>query len=189
MFSRLRKQKDNCSITINELLEKDSSKLIATTIINGFPAEFRDKGTDSIRAGYYSFYKNGDLKAYSFFATTQAYTYHEEYDVIGGLTRIEGKPLVNYNVELISKDSVFFQLYFFALNKKYENLNISANNVKMFNLSLTDDTLYSNMKVVSFGLNVKGIENIKVYLDVKYINACTQKKETLKDTIALKYTP
>lgn len=177
-----------CVFTKDELLKKDGDKVFATKITKSGFSDFRDKGKDSITSGYYCFYNNAHLKSYQYFADMKTYVYSEEYDAKGNLSKIEGTPLVHNFVKLIA-DSLLIKLYFFSLNKHYKKINVITSDNRNLDLKLSDDTLYSNMKIASFAYNgLKEDKDIISYIDVEYENICTHESRIFRDTIALRYT-
>jgi hypothetical protein len=179
----------NCLYTKDQLLKENEAKIFSTKEEKGVPVEFRDKGKDSIAAGYYSFYDNGGLKSYEYFSTMRDYVYGEQYDRKGALIKIEGIPLVHKYVKLNS-DSLVIRMYFFALGKKYKNVNIITADNREVNLSLLEDTLYSNMKSACFTYyNLKEKQDIITYVNGDYEDLCNKETRSFKDTISLSYTP
>jgi hypothetical protein len=155
----------NCTITIDELLKDSSVRVFQIKGSSGeMISEFRDKGKDSLIAGYYSFYGNGHLRYYKFFSTLNDYVYNEEYNDIGNLIKKEGNPLVHKCIKRVSQDSISIDIYFFSMNKSYEKLHVKTMNNKLLNLQLKKDTLYSNTTCASFGVNFKGYKDIDIYL-------------------------
>ncbi len=177
----------NCILTNEQIVNQQSKKIV--TIPNdsaNLPDDLGDRGLDSLtRIGYYTFYKNKNLKSYRFFATNDAYTYNEEYDIDGNLKKTEGGPLVFTNIKEIGKDSAFFQLYFSRLNRVFDDsVLISMDNRNIFKVNLIDDSLRSYISISSFGINTKGFKKFKVYISTNYVNSCNYKKNTLLDTLA-----
>jgi hypothetical protein len=177
----------NCTLTIDELLNKNRDKAF---IVDSFADEkiviLKDRGKDTINAGYYSFYESGKLKSYQFIIDEDTSDYTEQYDTLGNIIHIEGKPLTQAVIKQVNADSLFLTVYFFALNKEYETLHIKTNNNKEFTLALADDTLrYTNTKCASAGINIKGCSEVTAYWDTKYKNICTDTTETLIDSIPL----
>lgn len=178
----------NCTITSDELMQQQGSKKLSEFTIKGNVRKVINIGIDSTN-GVYSFYKNGHLQHYRFFANSEAYTYSEEYDERGRLIKMEGNPLVYNTAELKTKDSIFFELYFSDLQKKYGTVNITTNANQNFNLVLKSNSIFTNMKYASFGINRKGVDHIRIYVNAKYQIRCDSAVHILRDTIALGYTP
>jgi hypothetical protein len=182
-------QKSACMFTSAELIKDSGARIFGTKKSNERIVEFRDKGKDSIAGGYYTFYNNGNLKSYQFFVDIKTYIYVEEYNASGALTKVEGDPHVRNAVELI-KDSLLIRLYFFALNKNYKKVNILTSDNRNLNLTLLDDTLYSNMKTASFNYtHLKEEKDIASYINVDYEDECTHNSEHIKDSLVLHYKP
>ena len=180
-------RKSNCVFTSDQLLEQHASQVFGTNITNKKISDFRDKGKDSIVGGYYSFYANGHLKSYQYFANLEAYVYSEEYDKNDELSKVEGVPLV-HNTIILTGDSISIKMYFFSLNKKYTKINVVTHDKRILALPIIDDSLYSNIKVASFKyFNLKGNQDIVSYIDVEYQNICDNKSTGFRDTISLHY--
>ena len=179
-------ENSNCLVTATSLYKTSSSKLF---VVDKFDKILRDKCIDSIKGGEYSFYKNEQLKSYRFFQNMDAYTYNEEYDSTGKISKIEGKLLVYSKVREVNRDSAFFRLYLFSLNKLYTNSLISINNISKLSINPSSDTLYSNMSVISFGINTKGLNDFNIYLETDYIDLCNSKREVFRDTLHMTTTP
>lgn len=177
----------NCTITSDDLMQQQGNKKLTTLNIKGDIRKMINIGVDSTN-GVYSFYKNGHLQHYRFFANSKAYTYSEEYDENGKLIKIEGNPLVYNTIELKTKDSIFFELYFLDLQKQYGTVNITTNSNQSFNLTLKNDSVFTNMKYASFGINRKGLNHIRVYVNAEYQIKCNSTVNILRDTMALSYT-
>jgi hypothetical protein len=182
-------KKVGCTFSSDELLRNNANKVFIPDKIKGHIMEINDKGVDSIKGGVYFFYENGRLKGYNFFENMQAYTYNEQYDETGQLIKIIGKPLVDTKIREVNADSAFIRLYFFSLQKTYKKLSVSINDTLKLYLDLKNDTLYSNMKIASFGLNTKGLSQIEIHFSVDYKNECTNQNEIVRDTLSLIKNP
>ena len=174
-----------CSITSNELLLQNNKRVFGTNVKNNIIDEYRDKGIDSIKGSYYSFYRNGCLKQYQFFVDMQTYTYSEEYDINKNLTKVQGNPFVFNRVKRISSDSFFYSVYLFAMNKQYEKLHISSSSGKNFFVDIKKDTLFSNVEAASFGIKFVEQGNITVRFETKITDLCTRKSEIIRDSISI----
>lgn len=175
----------NCIVTMDELLNANSDKAF---IVDSFLEEkvviLKDKGQDSINAGYYTFYESGKLKSYQFIIDEDTADYIEQYDTLGNMTKAEGKPLTQTIIKPVNADSLFVTMYFFSLNKAYDSLHIQTNNHQSFTIGLSDDSLrYTNTKYASVEINNKGADNITAYWNVACKNTCTGKVQTLQDSI------
>ena len=174
-----------CVTNISELLKSNPDQVFISDSLSSDGSEIRDKDFKSNMSGVYTFYSNGNLKSYRFFANQNAYTYDEEYDINGNLIKVEGNPLVNTKIKEVNRDSITFNCYFFAMNKIYQNLEILINSNNRQMVELMPDTLYSNMKSVHWGFNTKESSKILVCISYNLRNSCTGKTEMLHDTISL----
>lgn len=178
----------SCEIKVEDLLKSNNEKLFAVNTENGVVA-YRDKGTDSIEGGYYTFFKNGQLDEFVFFTGADTVIYKEQYDSVGHLMYIEGSPLLHKSAELIH-DSLVLKYYLLVLNKKYKSIPISISKNKPMTLDLAMDTLFSNVHVAKY--IVKGLtkeQDIDCYLNIEYQNVCTHESKSLADSIFLHYKP
>jgi hypothetical protein len=179
----------SCPYTREQFLRENGTKIFATKEAKGMLMEFRDKGKDSVTAGYYSFYDNGSLQSYEYFSTMEVYVYSEQYDRKGNLIKVVGIPLVREFIKLDS-DSLVIKLYFFTLHKVYKNIHVIADDNREFDLSLSNDSLYSNMKTASFTYhNLRKKQDIVSYVNVEYEDLCSKEAKSFKDTVSLTYTP
>jgi hypothetical protein len=172
---------------MDELLNKNRDKAF---VVDSFADEkiviLKDKGQDTVNAGCYSFYESGKLKSYQFIIDEDTADYAEEYDTLGNITNIEGKPLTQAVIKKISADSVMLTMYFFTLNKEYQTLHLKTNNNKEFAIGLSDDSLrYTNTKYASAGINIKGRKEITAYWDIEYKNTCTDSSVTIRDSLPI----
>ncbi|HTN17147.1 MAG TPA: hypothetical protein VL092_05670 [Chitinophagaceae bacterium] len=191
------------SLTLEKLLNDPSAKILLTDTSKGYISELRDLGTDTIVGGFYEFYPNGKLKNYEFFydrkedssaAFIKQYgdsiisfsAYGEYFDSTGKLERVQYNPFV-YSLIRIKKDCIVnFKLYFFALDKEYDFINIRTSNDKQFKLKPQPDTLYTNMKFVSFETEAKGLDSLFAYVSADYKNLNWGTHQTLSDTVLVK---
>ena len=178
---------DNCRYYSGELLrnyfERVEIKHIDT--LTGAIYVIEDKEVGNRHFGSYSFYENGLLESYKFFGNDTGYSYNEEYDKNGGKIHAEGKPLVLRNIKDVSRDSIYISLYFSSINKIYDSLLVSINDLPNSILHLKPDTTYSNMLIASEGINVKGLDTISVRLMISFKVKCNSKINILKDSIFL----
>jgi len=182
-----KKDSELCIFTSEDLWQKDSIKVFGTNTANGRITEYRDKGIDSIEAGYYTFFDNGNIESYNFFTDMTSYIYSEKYDSSGTLIKVEGEPLVRKLADRVSLDSLLIKLYFFSLNKKYDSIKVHAMGDQFFKVGLNDDTTFSNMKVGAFGINFHGKPEINLSFSVKYADVCAKRTKELQDSIVLYY--
>lgn len=174
-----------CIITSQDIIKKEKDKIVViepkSTLIN----DIVDRGTDSVsEVGYYTFFSNGNLRSYRFFATKQAYVYSEEYDQFGNIISILGTPLVYRKTRIINKDSSVISYFFSTLNRTFsESVNISINNRISFTKKLNEDNLRSSMMNIIFGLNTKGLNDVTIHLSTQYSINCSKDIVYLKDTL------
>jgi len=174
--------------SFDELKSNYGSRIFVTQSSAEF-TEARDKGEDSVSAGYYSFYQNKRIKSYRFFVNMVDYVYEEDYDEKGNLVQVSGSPFV-FNVAELIGDSLGIKLYFFNLNKKYIKVTLSTNDNRKLIVIPQRDTLFSNMSssVISF-TNLQNEQSVRVFLYVEYLDICNRQEKKIHDTISLKYTP
>ena len=200
-----------CILTLEGVKQNNTNKILIDTTGSDDEIQDRSFATNDI-GGYYSFDKSGLIKSYYFFAKTDSSydktnpeyelieqdtttnaasfcSYAELYDTTGQIKKIFGNPLVYKVTELVNNDTLSISLYFFSLNKSYDAVNVHTNNKDLFQLTLTDDSLYTNMKKTSFSYNFKGRRDIEIFIETNFINSCSNRKENLRDTISLNYEP
>ena len=105
------------------------------------------------------------------------------------MTRSEGSPMVDRIITEVNLDSAWIQIYFFKLQKTFQQLQITINHSPALHFSLVDDSLYSNIKVVSFGLDTKGMNSLNIYSRLEYMNDCSKIDHVLTDTLRLVKNP
>ena len=147
-----------------------------------------DPGWDSLKGGAYLFYPNGQLKSYTFYQS-RVPVYNESYDEHGYLTHTQGSPMVDRIINELNLDSAYVQVYFFKPMKTYQTLNIKINNNPSSNYALVNDTSYSNMKTVTFGITTTDLTRINMYSQIKYIDDCTKIEHVLSDSLFLVKDP
>lgn len=182
-------KKVRCTPTCDDIIQQTGTKTFIPDMVKGHIVEINDVGIDSVKGGAYFFDTSKNLKSYKFFENMKAFTYDEEYDKGGDLTKTTGKPLVDRVIREVNKDSAFIRLYFFSLNKTYQKLNVQINDSLSLDLDLYKDTTYSNMKLASFGLSTRGLRSIECKLKITYKNGCDNKYYDIKDTISLNKNP
>src|SRR5690242_8817339 len=79
----------NCNLNVNAFLKTYSGKFVVADTSNGKILELIDNKYDTTQNGDYAFYDNGELKSYKFFSDRHIYTYNEEYDINGHLSKVE----------------------------------------------------------------------------------------------------
>jgi hypothetical protein len=181
--------KDNaCQYTIEKLKTEYQYRIFSVGETNGFINEYRDKGVDSLEAGYYEFYKNGNLKEYLFFKNLKSYRYSEKYYENGELKNVTGQPYQTKYIELDSNAYLSIRFHFFALNKEYKDFKIKDINGKEYGMVLREDTLFTNSKIAEFGTSCKGLKERKLNFtfSIEYKNKCNGKVDIIRDTF-IKY--
>jgi len=175
-----------CVVKAAGLYKTDSGKLFVVDKLNKI---MRDKGKDSIKGGEYEFYQNEVIKSYKFYQSMNAFTYSEEYDSTGKITKKEGSPMLYVNIKEIGLDSANFSLYFFALNRIYTQAYISINNKRKVSLIPTPDTLFSNMSIISHGVNTGDLNEFSLFVQAEYFDLCNSSSGVIYDTIKLRAKP
>jgi hypothetical protein len=189
------------SLTLDKILNDTSARIILTDTSNGL-TQLRDVGTDTVVGGYYEFYKNGKLKSYDFFFdrkedTSQEFmkkygdsiislsAYGEYYDTTGKLKSVKYNPFV-YSLIRIKKNCIVnFKLYFFSLDKEYQRINVTTSNDKKYQLQLLPDTVFTNMKFVTFDIDGQGLDSIYAFVSAEYKNLNWGTNEILTDTVPI----
>ncbi len=179
----------NCNVTPDDILNKYSNKVYIIYKKDGTIMAISDSGINKFNRGVYYFSDKGVLKSYKYFKDTIAYSYNEEYDEAGQLTRHEGAVLVDRTINEINIDSAFITASFFSLHKTYRNLSVLINDSLKLELPLKDDSLFSNIKTASFGFNTHNLRQIKILFSIPYVNACTGKDTIIVDTTNLVKNP
>jgi hypothetical protein len=174
----------NCIESISQLLKMDSNNTFISKDFTLDSPVIKDRGKNGL-AGEYSFFKNGNLKSYKFFASLTAYTYNEEYDVKGQLLRTDGIPLVKTIVREVNKDSVLLIWYLFSLNKTYQEMDANTKEKMNYQIELKEDTTFSNMKRASFGFSLKDFSEFEIYIHTKYRQTCNDSIKQVYDTLSL----
>jgi hypothetical protein len=87
--------------------------------------------------------------------------------------------------DMDQQDSAYVQVYFFKPMKTYQELNIKINNGAPVNYTLENDSVFSNMKSVTFGINTTGQNRINMYSRIKYVDDCTKIEHVLSDSLFL----
>ena len=177
-----------CFLTSTDIQKSAPRKLLISYGSGQVINALYDSGWDSIKGGAYLFYPDSRLKSYTFYQN-QKPVYREEYNENGVMTRSEGSPMVDRIVTEENLDSAFFQIYFYKLQKTFQNLKITINKKPPLLFPLADDSVYSNIKVVSFGLNTQDLTNLNIYSRLEYINDCSKIDHVLSDTLLLVKNP
>jgi hypothetical protein len=148
-----------------------------------------DKGIDSIKGGAYAFNNSSCLRKYVFFQNLHAYTYREDYNEKGEIIKTVGKVFVNDDIMAIHDDSVFAKIYLFGLKKNYQYLTMKINDGDEIKLDIGDDSLYTNMKIATFGINVDSLKKIVVCLSVRYKDERSLQVRNEYDTLSFVRNP
>lgn len=177
-----------CGLTITDLLEKEGNKVFETTISTDSIREFRDKGKDTIKGGYYTFYPNGSIKEYFFLINNDKAIYNEQYDKEGMLMYVNGNPLLSKTADLVG-DSLIVKFYLYAHKKEYR-VNLILKQDSIITLSVKKDTLYSNVESAEYIFRDMRIEkDISNYVLFEFKDLCTGQIHKFKDSINLHYKP
>ena len=178
-----------CFVTATDIQKQSPQKLLVTPGADNKISALSDAGWDSTKGGVYSFYPDEKLKSYTFYQNNKKAVYREEYNKNGLMTRSEGSPMVDRIITEVNLDSAFVQIYFFKLQKTFQPLQIRINENPAVSYSLTDDSLYSNIKTLSFGINTAGMSNLNIYSRLEYMNECSKIDHVLTDTLRLVKNP
>jgi len=181
----------DCGIMADDLLKKNHGKVHIGYQEKNKILGISDNGPDkhNAKGGAYYFYPNGQLKSYKFFQSDSVYSYEEKYDQSGQLLKTTGNPLVDESIREVTKDSAFFNFSFFSLHKTYENIGASTSTNLKFHLVLKEDSFWSNIKIASFGMSTKGLDEFKIYFSGEYENECTATNGILTDTLSFVKNP
>ncbi len=173
-----------CLIDATDIIRGANARLITVKDSGNKIAALYDEGWDSLKGGAYLFYPNQQLKSYTFYQNRVA-VYTEAYDDHGYLISSKGSPMVDRIINELGDDSAYVQVYFFKPKKLYQQLNIKINNSSPVNYKLTNDTIYSNMKSVTFGLTTTDLTHINMYTRIIYTDECTKAEHILSDSLFL----
>jgi hypothetical protein len=173
-----------CLIDATDIL-KGASKEIIVKKDSGYKVTgIYDPGWDSLKGGVFQFYPNEFLKSYTFYQSGVP-VYSELYDGSGYLTETKGSPMVARIINDMGQDSAYVQVYFFKSMKSYKSLTIKINEDNPVNYVLENDSIYSNMKTITFGINTTNKNRINMYTQVKYTDDCTKIEHVLSDSVFL----
>lgn len=178
-----------CFLTSADIQKHVPQKLLIAYAAGQKITSLYDPGWDSSKGGVYLFYPDDKLKSYTFYQNNKKPVYREEYNENGLMVRSEGSPMVDRIITEVNLDSAYFQIYFFKLQKTFQNLKITINHHPPLQFPLVDDSVYSNIKVVSFGLNTKDLTNLNIYSRLEYLNDCSKIDHVLSDTLLLIKNP
>ncbi len=177
-----------CLIDATDILKSAPGKLIAIKDSSYKITALYDAGWDSLKGGAYLFYPNEFLKSYTFYQNRQP-VYSETYDEHGFLVSTKGSPMVDRVINELNNDSVYVQVYFFKMMKSYQDLNIRINNKTSSDYILQNDSVFSNMKSVTFGINISDLNTINMYSRINYLDDCSKIEHILNDSLFLVKDP
>ena len=173
-----------CFIDATDILKGSQKKLISVKDTANRITALYDEGWDSLKGGAYLFFPNEFLKSYTFYQNKAA-VYSEVYDEHGYLVRSQGSPMVDRVINEIDLDTAYVQVFFYKTMKTYQDLSIQINKNAPVHYALENDTLFSNMKSVTFGINISGMDRINMYSRIVYIDDCTKAEHILSDSVFL----
>lgn len=179
----------NCKVYASDILRHNHKKVYIAYHDKDVILGISDYGRDKTKRGAYYFFPSGALQYYRFFETDSAYDYEEEYDQTGKLVKMTDQPMVDVRIREVNKDSAIFECYLFALHKRYGDFKVSTSYGLSFDKALSDDTIYSNMKITSIAISTKNQPRFKVFFSCDYVNECTAQKMSMKDTLSLIKNP
>jgi hypothetical protein len=177
-----------CIINASDIGKGGNGKLIILKDSGNKITAMYDAGWDSLKGGAYIFYPNQQLKSYTFYQSRVA-VYNETYDDQGHLVHTQGSPMVDRVINELGLDSAYVQVYFYSVIKTYQQLNIKINNNAAVNYILRNDTSYSNMKSITFGITTSDLTRINMYSRIKYFDNCTEIEHILSDSLFLLKDP
>lgn len=177
-----------CIINASDIGKGGNGKLIILKDSGNKITAMYDAGWDSLKGGAYIFYPNQQLKSYTFYQSRVA-VYNETYDDQGHLVHTQGSPMVDRVINELGLDSAYVQVYFYSVIKTYQQLNIKINNNAAVNYILRNDTSYSNMKSITFGVTTSDLTRINMYSRIKYFDNCTEIEHILSDSLFLLKDP
>jgi hypothetical protein len=173
-----------CLVTAPDILKNANPKIIITKDAASKITAVYDPGWDTLKGGAYLFYPNESLKSYTYYQN-RVPVYSETYDENGRLIQTLGSPMVNRIINELGSDSAYVQVYFYKIMKSYQQLHIKINNNAAVNYDLQNDTSYSNMKTITFGINTTDLKHVNMYTQVKYMDDCTKIEHVLSDSLFL----
>jgi hypothetical protein len=173
-----------CFIDATDIIKRSPQKLISVKDSGYKIAALYDEGWDSLKGGAYLFYPNEFLKSYIFYQSRKP-VYMELYDKHGVLVKTTGSPMVSRIINELGEDSVYVEVQFFSLMKTYQSLNIKINKGSAVSYPLVTDSLFSNIKTVTFGFNSTDLHAISMYSHIIYTDDCTKTEHILSDSVLL----
>jgi hypothetical protein len=173
-----------CLIQVADIIKNSSGKLIIVRDAASKISALYDPGWDSLKGGAYLFYPNEVLKSYTFYQN-RIPVYSENYDSAGYLIHSQGSPMVDRVINELGTDSVYVQVYFYRTLKSYQQLNIRINDWPPVSFYLVNDSTFSNMNSVTFGLNDSALKRINMYSQIEYTDDCNKVQHVLRDSVSL----
>jgi hypothetical protein len=73
--------------------------------------------------------------------------------------------------------------------KKYQYLNAKINYEEGMKLRINDDTLYTNMKIATLGVNLRGLKKIVIIFSTRYEDERSAQIKNEYDTLSLVKNP
>lgn len=177
------------NVTSGEILSKYPNRVFIPKGGGNKIVQIIDKGTDSTKGGLYAFNEYSCLRKYIFFQNLQTYTYREDYNQKGQIIKRVGKIFLNTVVKTFHEDSVFIKIYLFGLMKNYQYLKAKINNEEESKLRINDDTLYTNMKIATLGINLKDLKKIFITFSTRYEDERSEQIKDEYDTLSLVKNP
>jgi hypothetical protein len=178
-------KKKDCIYSVNDLIKNNEGKVIVPLNQNQ-KVEIHDRGigTDSIAGGVYIFDESRCLKQYMFSNSDSSYSYKEDYDKSGRLFKIEGTPIVESRIIRKQVDSVFLVFFFFALNKKYDGIEVATNHNDIIpKILMYKSKYYSNMKCIMIGLPIsKTNDKLEIYTKGSVTDTISKLEHSFSDT-------
>lgn len=178
-----------CFITSADIQRSAPQKLLIGYGSGQKISSLSDPGWDSTKGGVYQFYGDDHLKSYTFYQNDKKPVYREEYNDNGMMTHSEGSPMVDRIITEVGTDSAYFQIYFFKLQKTFQNLKITINQGAPMQFPVNADSTYSNLGSVSFGLNTTDMTRLNIFTRIEYLDNCTRVDHVLTDTLRLIKNP
>ena len=173
-----------CFIDATDILKGGQNKLITVRDSGYKVTALYDVGWDSLKGGAYLFFPNELLKSYTFYQNQSA-VYNETYDERGYLVHTQGSPMVNRVINEINLDTAYVEVFFYKTMKTYGDLIIQINQNPPIHYTLENDTLFANMKSVTFGINISEMDKLNMYSHIAYTDDCTKVEHILNDSVFL----
>ena len=97
--------------------------------------------------------------------------------------------MVNRVINEMNLDTAYVQVFFYSMMKTYQDLSIQINKNPPVKYKLENDTLFANMKSVTFGINISEMDRINMYTRIIYTDDCTKVEHILSDSLFLVKDP